>query len=393
MHIFYTGEQLALREESRRYFALLGRDLPAPDSDEVEVRREWYRRLRRRLGADGWLGVGWPREVGGQGRTPLEQYVFFEEVQRAGIPYPMISVNTVGPTLMSYGSPQQQQEYLPAILRGDIEFSIGYTEPEAGSDLASLTTRAHRDGDEYVINGAKIFTSGAEVSDYIWLAARTDPDAPKHRGLSIFIVPTSAPGFSVAPLHTIAARIRRTTSTHYDNVRVPAANLVGHEGGGWRLITSQLNHERVAMAAAGARIFGLFDSVVQWAGEQPTTGGRLIDENWVRQLLARAYVRMETLKLHSWRVADALNRDELTPALASSAKVVGTEAILDVIGLLMQIVGERAYLAADDPGAPLAGRLDIEYQASVVGTFGGGNNDVQRELVAMSGLGLPRAPR
>ncbi len=220
-----------------------------------------FREIVRTMGADGWLGIGWPTEYGGQGRGVLDQFVFFDEVQRANAPFPFVTVNTVGPALMEHGTDEQKQRYLPGILAGEINFAIGYTEPEAGTDLASLRTRAVLDGDEWVINGSKVFTSGANQADYVWLACRTDPDAPKHKGISIIMVPTSSPGFKTTPIVTVRQRrhpghllrrdpgARRTTSS-------------ARSTAGWRLITSQLNHERVGLAALAGQTHRLYDDVV-----------------------------------------------------------------------------------------------------------------------------------
>src|SRR5437588_834461 len=261
-----TPEQLALRTDLRAYFARVL---------TPEVRAELgphpgehcgppYRAFVRRLGEDGWLGIGWPKEYGGQGRSPLEQYIFFEECDRARAPFPLVTLNTVGPTLMRYGSAEQKDRFLPQILRGEIHFAIGYTEPGAGTDLASLTTRAVRDGDEYVINGQKIFTTGAHDADYLWLAARTDPEAPKHEGISVFIVETQAPGFKVTPIETLDDG--RTNACYFSDVRVHESMRVGEENDGWRLITTQLNHERVALSRAG-RVIRAYEDVLAWAKE------------------------------------------------------------------------------------------------------------------------------
>src|SRR3989454_8039524 len=262
MHLALTPEQEKLQEELRAYFA----ELVTPEIEEEMAGGEMggpkSQAAVRKIGADGWLGIGWPKEYGGQGRSATEQFILFDEVQRAGVPFPFVTVNTVGPTLMRFGSEEQKAFFLPGILRGEINFAIGYTEPEAGTDLASLRTRAVRDGDEYVVNGNKIFTSGANQADYIWLACRTNPDAPKHKGISMILVPTSSPGFSWTPIVTVGGIV--TTATYYDDVRVPAANLVGRENDGWRMITTQLNHERVGIAAIGGLTHRLWDDVVRW---------------------------------------------------------------------------------------------------------------------------------
>ncbi|MDT5028519.1 MAG: 3-oxocholest-4-en-26-oyl-CoA dehydrogenase alpha subunit [Micromonosporaceae bacterium] len=392
MYLDYTTEQYELRDQLRVYFAEVMRE-PAVDPTDRVAQRARYRAITRRLGADGWLGIGWPREYGGQGRSSLEQFIFFDEAQRAGVPVPTIALNTVGPTLMHFGSEEQKQYYLPRIIAGLIDFSIGYTEPSAGTDLASLATRAVRRDDVYVVNGNKIFTTGGEISDYIWLAVRTDVDAPKHKGISILIVPTTSAGFSVTPIHTMMARSRPTTATYYNDVEVPVANRVGEENAGWRLITTQLNHERVAMAAYGGLALQLLDDVRAWAARTPYGDGHLFDQNWVRLVLAGVDARLEAMKLLNWQMAWAVGDGSLAPAGASAAKVYSTETVIESIRALLDLVGPAGYLTAAAQDAPLGGRLESAYREVVVGTFGGGNNDIQREIIATAGLHMPRAPR
>jgi len=225
MFLEETPEQLALRQELRAYFADLLTDEVRRGIGEVGEGGELWRQVVGRIGKDGWLGIGWPKEYGGQGRPATDQFIFFDETRRAGAPFPFVTVNTVGPTIMRFGSDEQKSFFLPAILAGEVNFAIGYTEPEAGTDLASLQTRAVRDGDEYVVNGAKVFTSGADMADYVWLAVRTDPDAPKHKGISILAMSTDSPGFSWSPIVTVAGA--RTTATYYSDVRVPSSNWWG----------------------------------------------------------------------------------------------------------------------------------------------------------------------
>jgi alkylation response protein AidB-like acyl-CoA dehydrogenase len=291
---------------------------------------------------------------------------------------------------MALGTAEQKQRILPGILRGQIHFSIGYTEPSAGTDLASLRTRAIRDGDEYVINGEKIFTSAIQYADYVWLAARTDPDAPKHKGLSVFIVPVDTPGFHWAPLATIAGDI--TSSTFYDDVRVPVENLVGVENQGWKLITNQLNHERVAICPSSGLLRSLTE-VRRWAQEHVLADGRkVIDQEWVRTALAKVHAKVDVLKLLNWRVAWAADKG-LSPADASVTKVYGTELALEVYRLLMEVVGQAAYLTEGSPGAALQGRLERNARSQTIFTFGGGTNEIQRDIIAMVGMGMPRSPR
>ena len=247
------------------------------------------RRVVKQMATDGWLGIGWPKEWGGQGKGPIEQFIFFDESMRAGAPVPMLTINTVGPTLMDFGTQEQKEFFLPKILAGDIHFCIGYTEPESGTDLASLQTRAVRDGDEYVINGQKIYTSLAGDADYIWLATRTDPDVAKHKGISMFVVPMDTPGIKVVPMHLLGDH--NINYTFYEDVRVPAANLVGGENQGWKLITNQLNHERVTLCSPGI-IERALNRQRAWAQSTKLADGRrVIDQEWVQVHLARVHAR------------------------------------------------------------------------------------------------------
>ncbi len=380
-----TAEQRNLQSQLREYFENLVADVEGSDP-----RESTYTRYIRRMGQDGWLGLGWPVEYGGQARGAIDQMIFVEESHWAGVPLPLLTLNSVGPTLMALGTPEQKQRILPGILRGEVHFSIGYTEPSAGTDLASLKTRAVHDGDEYVINGQKIYTSAIQYADYVWLATRTDPDVPKHKGLSVFIVPVDTPGFHWVPLSTIAGDI--TSSTFYEDVRVPVENLVGAENQGWKLITNQLNHERVALCPASGLLRSLTE-VRRWAqGHQLGDGRTVMDHEWVQITLARVHAKIEVLKLFNWKVAWASDKG-LNPADASATKVYGTELALEVYEELLEVVGQAGYLVQGSPGAALRGRLEQQARGQTIFTFGGGTNEVQRDIIAMIGLGMPRAPR
>jgi alkylation response protein AidB-like acyl-CoA dehydrogenase len=302
----------------------------------------------------------------------------------------LLTLNSVGPAIMQLGTDEQRERFLAPILRGEVHFSIGYTEPGAGTDLASLETLAVRDGDEYVINGRKLYTSAIQYADYVWLAARTDPDAPKHKGLSVFIVPVDTPGFSWTPLATMAGEF--TSSTFYEDVRVPVANLVGEENGGWTLITNQLNFERVAICP----VSGILRSIAEvrtWAQETRLADGRrVVDQEWVQLHLARLWARAEYLKLINWKVAWAADKG-LSPADASATKVFGSEFALEAYRILLEIVGQAGYLAAGSPGAVLNGHLEHRARSQTIFTFGGGTNEIQRDIIAWVGLGLPRGKR
>jgi 3-oxocholest-4-en-26-oyl-CoA dehydrogenase alpha subunit len=385
MQLALTAEQQELKDEVRSYFVDLVHEVEGSGDQETT-----YTRYIRRMGEDGWLGLGWPVEYGGQARGPIDQMIFVEESHWAGVPLPLLTLNSVGPTLMALGTDEQKARILPGILRGEVHFAIGYTEPSAGTDLASLKTRAVRDGDEYVINGEKLYTSAIAQADYVWLATRTDPDVAKHKGLSVFIVPTDAEGFHWTPLSLIVGDI--TSSTFYEDVRVPAENLVGGENQGWKLITNQLNHERVALCPASGLLRSI-DEVRTWAQtEKLADGRRVIDQEWVRLHLARLHAKVEVLKLLNWKVAWAADKG-LNPADASATKVYGTELSLATYRLLIEVVGQAGYLPEGSPGAVLKGRLERNARSQTIFTFGGGTNEVQRDIIAMVGLGMPRAPR
>jgi 3-oxocholest-4-en-26-oyl-CoA dehydrogenase alpha subunit len=359
-----------------------------------------FRVLVRKMGQDGWLGLGWPKEYGGQGRSAMDQYIMFDEVQRSGAPFPFVTVTTMGPSLMRFGTPEQKAKYLPRMLNGDLNFAVGYTEPGSGTDLASLRTSAVLDGDEWVINGNKVFTSGANQADFIWLACRTDPDLPKHKGISIILVPTSSPGFRWTPLRTVGDVM--TTATYYQDVRVPKGNLVGERGGGWSMITTQLNHERVGLSALGGRCWQLWGEVREWARATPlpdadeqglSDGAVVADVPWVRADLARAYARLDVMKLMNWRMTADIAADNLNPADSSAVKFYGTETHVEVYRLLLGILGAGGWLRPGSPGAALSGEVERMARAAQINTFGGGVNEVQREIVAAAGLKMARRAR
>jgi alkylation response protein AidB-like acyl-CoA dehydrogenase len=353
-----------------------------------------FRRLVRQMGADGWLAVGWPREHGGQGYAATEQLIFFEEANIAGAPLPFVTISTVGPALMESGTAAQKARYLPGIAAGELVFAIGYSEPDAGSDLATLKTQARLEGDlatgRFIVNGNKLWTSGVESADHVWLAARTDPDLPRHKGVSILIVDTSAKGFS----HTLIETVGNTTSaTYYDQVEVPAGNLVGELHGGWKLITAQLNHERLGLGSWSDKVFGPFRRVLDWARAVDENGRRAMDQAWVRRSLAECVTRLEAMRLINFRIAADLEAGGMDVALASATKVYGSESVVEILRRLMDIVGANGLVRAGSAAALLLGELEYEVRANTINTFGGGTNEIQRELIAQFGLKLPRPVR
>jgi hypothetical protein len=393
MRISYTPEQEELRRELRSYFSTLvtpeRREALSSTSGEYGT-GEVYRETVAQMGRDGWLTLSWPTEYGGQARSPMDQLIFTDEAAVAGAPVPFLTINSVAPTIMAFGTDEQKKFYLPKIASGDLHFAIGYSEPGAGTDLANLRTAAVRDGDDYVVNGQKMWTSLIQYADYVWLAVRTNSEAKKHRGISVLIVPTSSEGFSWTKVRTMAGP--DTSATYYSDVRVPVGNRVGEENGGWKLVTNQLNHERVALVSAAPIIMAL-NQVREWAqNTKDARGARLIDSEWVQLNLARVHAKVEYLKLFNWELA-ASSGAAPSPADASAAKVFGTELATEAYRLLMEVLGTAATVRQDSPGALLRGRVERMHRASLILTFGGGTNEVQRDIIGMVALGLPRANR
>ncbi len=398
MYITPTEEEIRLRQELKAYFAKLITPEIRADRHTSNGGQE-YKRAILQMGADGWLAIGWPKEWGGQGRGERDQLIFFEEALLAQAPVPFVTLNTVGPALMTHGSEVHKKEFLPKIARGEIHFSIGYTEPNAGTDLASLQTSAVRDGDDYIINGTKVFTTTGNISDYIWLATRTDKEAPKHQGISIFIVPCSDPGFSTAPIHVVHSH--DTYMTYYHDVRVPATNIVGELNAGWKLITSQLNHERVGLAAMGILAIGDFQRLLNWCRSTESAGVRVIDIPWVQQNLAEIYSRVHAQKMLNARMTwsleqSTLKKEQLDPAFASSIKVYSSENVIEMYRLMLDIVAAAGIIRGsnnrDQPDTVLlCGILEIGYRTAQINTFGGGVNEVQREIISGFGLKMARS--
>ncbi len=389
MHCQFTPAQKALRDEIRGYFARL----ITPDLKEalrVHAATPVYKQVIRQIGQDGYLAVGWPREYGGRGYGPMEQLIFVQEALRAGAPIPFVTLSTLGPTLMVHGSPAQKERLLPGIASGELHFAIGYTESGAGTDLASLKTRATVEDDGFRVSGSKIYTSHAEGADYIWLAARTDPASKSHRGISILLVDTRAKGFSLTPMETVAGM--HTNVTYYDEVHVPRDMLVGELHGGWKLITSQLNYERIGIAARGVYGEQLYRRALHWARETHQ-GRRPIDEPAVQQLLAGVYARLETLRLLNLRLAWGLDGAQPDPAYACAAKVQGVETLVTVCRDLLQALGLGGLVRHGSACALIAGDVEALYRRIQINTYGGGSGEVMREMVATRGLNMPRTLR
>ncbi|MEV0666744.1 acyl-CoA dehydrogenase family protein [Actinomadura luteofluorescens] len=390
MFIDLTDEQKRLRAELREYFenCLTAEQRAAIRADPFGPP---YLEHCRRLGRDGMLGVALPKEYGGRGYGPVEQTIFATEIARAEVTYPLITLNSVAPTILQYGSDAHKEHFIPRILAGECHFAIGYSEPGAGTDLAALRTTAVRDGDHYVVNGQKIFTSGAHHADYVWLAARTDPAAKKHKGISMLVVDCKDPGFSWTPIITMDGA-HHTNSTYFQDVRVPADMLVGEENKGWDLIVNQLNHERVTLGPAG-NIGHTHVRFARWARTTAGPGGRpLIEEPAVRRAVAQVYAYLRANEFLNWQVAANQDLGWLGAADASATKIYASERMQEVGRIVGDVLARYG-----DPGDPETAAFmeaqDRLAKGALVLTFGGGVNEIQRELIAMIGLGLPRAPR
>lgn len=391
MYLDLSDQSKALRAELRAYFAEI---INEEDRAALVHQTEGgpvFDRILRQMGKDGWLGLGWPEEFGGRGEDPEALYVFYDEVIRANAPLSLVTLNTVGPALMKHGTAEQKDFFLPKILSGELIFAIGYTEPGAGTDLASLTTRAVVDGDELVINGNKIFTSAGVFADWVWVAVRTDPDAPRHKGISVVLVPTDAPGFSVTEIHTVGGI--STSATYYEDVRVPLTNVVGELNQGWGLMTDQLNHERVALAARGGIANELFAEVLDWAQNEPCGDGVVYDLPWVRETMAEVYALLSAADLMNLRLVADVAANTLGGGDSAAAKIFGTEAVVTAYGRLQEVLGAKGVLRPDTPGAALEGRVEALGRRAQNNTFGGGTNEVMREIVAGKTLGMTMAAR
>jgi len=388
MEFAYPADVLAFREEFKGYLD----KVTTPEMIE-EVRKggretagPLIKKFWKELGEAGYLGLGWPKEYGGGGKSALFLHAFNYEMNYRRLPMPVVTLNTVGPTLMRIGSEAQKKEFLPKILRAEIEFSIGYTEPEAGTDLASLKTSAVRDGDDYVINGQKAFTSGAHQADYLWLAVRTDPDAPKHRGISILIVPLDSEGIEVVPFPTMSGG--RTNTTFYNDVRVPVSALVGEENAGWRYMTTQLDFERLAISPVA-----YIEQVYDWLCDLFREEGLGPDDDWTGVMLAEMAADLSVLKVMDLKTAWMVSNGDVPVWEASLLKVMANELRVKLLNDAMQMLGPSGLRRRGSPGAPLdntLGTLEGQLRESVILLFGGGSNDVQRDLMATHGLGLSR---
>lgn len=381
MQTRYSDEQQALRLELREYF----QKLMTPEVVAQVIGCEGgpvFRKIIRQLGKDGILTLGWPEEYGGKNYTAVEQLILFEEAWSAHAPFPLVTINTVGPAIMSFGTEEQKQFFLPKIAAGECIFAVGYTEPESGTDLGSLSTPAIRDGDEFVVNGNKVYTSSGHDCEYIWMAVRTNKDVARpSSGITMLIVDSSDPGYSASPIYTVGDI--ETNVTYYEDVRVPVSNVIGEIDGGWKIITSQLNHERVALAAMsiiGSKQFQSVIAALNAAGK---------NSREVEAKVGSIYCRLQAMQLLNMRTASQIEQGQLDVALASGAKFKNILALIEVLRDILALVDEDSLVKHGSVDAIFVGDLERDYRNAQISTVGGGVVEVMRCMVASFGLGMP----
>jgi alkylation response protein AidB-like acyl-CoA dehydrogenase len=343
------------------------------------------------LAKQGWLGVSWPRQWGGQERSAFEQLAFEEEMSYQGVPNRTYAcgIGIVGPALMAFGSPEQQQRFLPAFLRGEDTFCLGYSEPEAGSDMASLRTSATRDETGWVINGTKIYTTMGDVADYVWLAARTDPDAPvKHAGISVFLVPKNTPGITIRP--DIALYGHPACTVFYDNVHVSEDALVGPVNGGWKIITSALASERILMGGIVAEIRASFDQLTTYIAKSEENGSSLRGDPRVRDKIGSLAADLEAARMLLMQSIELVSQGKVPFHQAAMTKVFTSELGERLPEAALELLGTAGTFAPGVPQALLDGTFEYALRDSIYKVIGGGSNEIQRTLIAVRGLGLPR---
>lgn len=389
MKVDLNEQQIAFRQKVRDYMTnvMMTPDFKAElkQGDLSHGGGPIYWEKMRQLGQDGWISMSWPKDLGGAGADPVEQYILVDEAKSVGFPWPALSANSIGPVLARYAQPEIREKVVSEILGGEAYLAIGYSEPSAGSDLANLKTRAVKEGDEWVINGQKIWTSCANFANYIWLAARTDPDpAKRHKGITIFLVPTDSKGFSCTLIHTMGVL---TTATYYEDVRIPDTYRIGEINGGWPLVTGQLNVERLALVSYG-HVSKLYDETLNLLRSDERFS-YLLNESWVQSNLAVARAKLEALKIMCLKGAWVMNNGGSGMVEASATKVYGSELWIEIGRLMGEILAPIANVR-DGEELVVNGLLEHWYRKGSVHTFGGGANELQRTIVATAGLKLPR---
>jgi 3-oxocholest-4-en-26-oyl-CoA dehydrogenase alpha subunit len=383
-----SPEQQSWRDEVRAFLS----GNVTPELREELARMEaigegpLLREFRGKVGAKGWYALNWPPEYGGLGKSAVERHLLSYEFDYAGVPAPDLTVTSIAPMIMSHGTAENKADFLPGIASGDITVVVGYSEPNAGTDLASLTTRAELDGDEWVINGSKIWNTRAHMATHEWLCARTDPTASRHRGISVIMVPVDTPGIEVRPLYTW--RDLRTNETFFTDVRVPRRNLIGQVNTGWQYITGALDLERGALTNAGD-LRRAVDELIAFCRDQPLGGRLLIDESTVRRRLAELDADVEVARLYGLEAASLIDTGVIPTLTVTAEKIFTSELRQKIADYGTQILGAYGQLDGQDPLAPAGGAMERLYRRAPLLRFGGGTNEVLRDVIAQRGYGMP----
>ncbi|MCI0850184.1 MAG: acyl-CoA dehydrogenase family protein [Chloroflexi bacterium] len=384
MDFAFTPEEEDFRKEVRTFLDEQLRDRPEGGLEAYQFYRTFIQKLAKR----GWLTMAWPKEWGGEGAGYMKQLVYNEEIASREAPAQDLGSDRVGPTIMLYGTEEQKEKFLPPIVSGEAIWCQGFSEPEAGSDLASLQLTAVEDGDEFVINGSKTWTSLAHLAQWMILLARTDTEAPKHKGISFFLVDMKTPGIEVRPLVDMVGR-HQFNQVFFDNVRIPRDSLVGEQNRGWYVATATLDFERSGIQ----RVIGslrTFHQLAGYARETKRNGQPLIANTLVRNQLADLHLSFEVGRLLSYRVAWMQGQGMIPNYEASVAKLYGTELAQRLANVGVRILGLGGQLAPGSPWAPLAGKIETLYLTAAALTIAAGTSEIMRGIIAGRGLGLPR---
>ena len=396
MDFRFTEQEEAFRREVDDF---IQRELPAnwteetlywpggygtiPDFEEINPATEIF---RRKLAEKGWLAISWPEEYGGAGRTHIEQAIFHERISYYRATGPDIGTLISGPAIMRFGSDEMKREWLPRIARGEIRFWLAYSEPNAGSDLASIKTSAVEDGDDLVINGQKTWGSGAHTSDYAWMAIMTDPDAPARKGISLVIVDNKSEGITIRPIINILG-LHSFNEVFFDDVRVPQRNIVGEKNQGWYYLMAALDFERLVVAIGGMR--HTLEELIQYAKGTYRNGQALSCAPQIQDKLAELAIEIEVADMFFWQTAWMLDRGLLPNIEASVLKLATTELSWKLANTAMEVMGPYAQLERGSKWAPLGGRVCTGYLDCISALVGAGTSEIQRNIIALRGLGLP----
>lgn len=393
MRFEFSAEQRQFVDEVRSFIAEEMRRSDAgeifdPDreADSMLVDSQPRRAFMKRLAASGYLGMSWPAQYGGQGRSGIYEYLLNEELASVGAPLIGKGVGCIGKTLINHGSERLKQEFLPQILRGEIEFALGYSEPNAGSDLAALKLRAERDGDGWRLNGQKMWTTSAHFADWYWVAARTDPAAAKHKGISVFLLPMNHPGLTIHPIATMGDH--RTNAVFFDDVWVHEDYLVGELNKGWLYICEALDYERFTLFTIGP-LRKKFDVLVAMVQREQRDGRPLAQDAAVQRLIARLATEVEAATMLQRRVIAAASGDSVPTVEAAMFKLYSTQLGQRLADTALDLLGPTGVMSKGSSGAPVNGKWEHSYRATVVDTIGGGSTEVQKNIIARRGLGLP----